>query len=288
MSRVRAWRPDVIYLRFNVYAYPLQRLFDIAPVILEVVTNDIRQHAELGKGYALYNQFTRNIALRKCSGLVCISQELAHSNALSHSQKPVIVIGDGIDLKKYSIFPAPANEQPHLVFIGSPGNSWHGVEKLVTLAEHCEDLIIDVLGYSEIPEADDIPDNIKLHGYLSGQAYQNVLAQADAAISSLSLHSIGMEESSPLKTRECAAFGIPIILPYCDTDLDTIEHPCIFRIPNLPDNMQTHADLIGQFVRNMKGKRLDGEEIRNAINSQEKEQRRLLFFQQIVDGLKLS
>jgi hypothetical protein len=287
IHQAAAWKPDCIYMRFNVYAFPLQRLFRAAPVILEVVTNDVCQHATLGKGYSLYNRLTRSIALKRCTGLVCISQELAASPEFTRYNKPTIVVGDGIDLSLYHALPAPQNSQPHLVFIGSPGNAWHGVEKLFPLAQHSPDMIIDVIGYDQIPGVDDMPANIHLHGYLSGEEYRLILAQADAAVSSLSLHTISMEESSPLKTRECAALGIPLILPYRDTDLDPIEHPCILRIPNRPDNLITHARIIEQFVKAVKGKRLDGAAVRTAIDSREKEQRRLQFIQQIL-GMTLS
>lgn len=286
IQKIESWKPDCVYLRFNVYAFPMQRLFKIAPVILEVVTNDLKQHAMLGKGYAFYNRKTRSMALKRCSGMVCISQELAASTEFTRYGKPALVVGDGIDLSLFPSIPAPQNSRPHLVFIGSPGNSWHGVEKLVPLAKRCSDLSIDVIGYDQIPGVDDLPANIRLHGYLSGEEYRLVLAQADAAVSSLSLHTIGMEESSPLKTRECAALGIPLILPYRDTDLDSIDHPCILRIPNNPDNVKINAELIGKFVRDMQGKRLDSTNVRNAIDSKEKEQRRLQFIQQILDQKK--
>ncbi len=282
IGKIQTYQPDIIYLRFNVFAYPLQRLFRCAPVIIEAVTNDIQQHETLGKFYALYNRLTRRISLERCSGIVSISHELATLPAFANFHKPTIVVGDGIDLSKYPFIPAPKNIQPHLVFIGSPGNAWHGLEKLIPLAQRYPDLVIDVIGYDHMEGVQNPPVNIVLHGYLTGEAYQQVLATADSAISSLSLHSIGMEESSPLKTRECVAMGIPIILPYHDTDLEPIKHPCILRIPNTPDNVQAHAEEIYQFVCSMMGKRLDDPQIRDSIDSKNKESQRLDFFRKFV------
>jgi hypothetical protein len=285
IAKIKTYRPDIIYLRFNVFAYPLQRLFHIAPVIIEAVTNDVQQHETLGKFYALYNRLTRRINLERCSGIVSISHELAALPAFADYHKPTIVMGDGVDLSKYPVIPAPKNQQPHLVFIGSPGNAWHGVEKLAPLAKLYPDLVIDVIGYGHIEGLQNPPVNIVLHGYLKGEAYQQVLATADAAISSLALHSIGMQESSPLKTRECVAMGIPIILPYRDTDLELFNHPCILRIPNTPDNVQAHADEIYQFVCSVMGKRLDDPQIRDSIDSKNKESQRLDFFHKIVEAV---
>ncbi len=288
IQRVKEWMPDCIYMRFNVYAFPLHRIYKIAPVVLEVVTNDLQQHASLGKWYGLYNRLTRNIGLNRCAGLVCMTQELAADTGFARYKKPSVVVGDGIDLSSYKALPAPENTKPHLVFIGSPGNTWHGVEKLVDLAQSCPDLIIDVVGYDRIPEFDVLPKNLIMHGYLKSERYNKILAQADAAIGSMSMHILRMEEGALLKTRECAALGIPLILPYRDTDLDRINHPCILRIPNRPDNLITHAKIIEQFIKEVQGKRLDGEDVRKAIDSKEKEKRRLQFIQQLLDRRKTS
>ena len=62
-----------------------------------------------------------------------------------------------------------------------------------------------------------------LHGYLSAGEYRRIIAGADAAISSLGLHRIGLEEASPLKSRECLALGLPLVLAYVDTDLHDLD-----------------------------------------------------------------
>ncbi len=41
---VAAYRPDVIYLRWAMYVYPIRRLFRIAPVVVEINTYDVREH----------------------------------------------------------------------------------------------------------------------------------------------------------------------------------------------------------------------------------------------------
>src|SRR5690606_28189979 len=40
LDSIRAYKPDVIYLRFGLYSYPLHRLFKIAPVVLETNSDD--------------------------------------------------------------------------------------------------------------------------------------------------------------------------------------------------------------------------------------------------------
>lgn len=282
LSAVKLYNPDVIYLRYGIYVYPIHRLASIAPVIEEVTTNDLAQHRRLGHLYDLYNRLTRGIILRRTSGLVCLSRELANSPGIAIYQKPIEVIGDGVDLAYTQPLKAPNNRRPHLVFIGSPDAPWQGVDKLVLLANLLPDLSIHVIGYDYLDKFDVLPANLILHGYLETDQYKKVLAKMDLAMSSLALHRIGMNESSPLKTRECLAYGLPIILPYVDTDLHDLDCDFILEIPNTEDNVKTHADLIRDFAYRMRGRRADQEILVSRIDSRQKELVRLSFFDKIA------
>lgn len=282
LSAVKLYNPDVIYLRYGMYVFPIHRLASIAPVIEEVTTNDLTQHKRLGHLYSIYNRLTRGIILRRTSALVCLSRELANSPGIATYQKPIKVIGDSVDLAHTQPLKAPNNKRPHLVFIGSPDAPWQGVDKLVVLANLVPELSIHIIGYNRLDGFSVLPDNLTLHGYLETNQYKKILAQMDVAISSLALHRIGMNESSPLKTRECLAYGLPIILPYVDTDLHNLDCDFIMKIPNTEDNVKTHADLIRDFAYRMRGIRVDREMLVSRIDSAQKELARLSFFDEIV------
>lgn len=282
ISAVSVFRPDVIYLRYGIYVFPAHRLMDIAPVIEEINTNDLTQHEGLGGFYSLYNRLTRGIFLRNVRGLVTVSRELAVSSAFAVYRKPTCVIANGVDLNKFVQLPAPANHIPRLVFIGSPGYLWHGVDKLVTLAKLIPDVHLDIVGYSELPKYEPLPENITLHGYLAVQEYRNVLAYADVAISSLALHRVQLEEASPLKSRECIAFGLPLVVAYIDTDLDDLKCDFLLKIPNKEDNIQTHAQAIRDFAYRMRGSRVDRNQILR-LDQISKEIDRIQFFSDILN-----
>jgi hypothetical protein len=276
------YKPDVIYLRYGMYVYPIHQLASIAPVIEEITTNDLTQHKRLGHFYNIYNRLTRGIILQRTSGLVCLSRELANSPGIAAYKKPIEVIGDGVDLSHTQPLKAPNNKCPHLVFIGSPDAPWQGVDKLVLLANRMPDLSIHIIGYERLDGFAALPDNLSLHGYLDTDQYKKILAQMDVAISSLALHRIGMKESSPLKTRECLAYGLPIILPYVDTDLHDLDCDFILKIPNTEDNVKTHVELIRDFAYRMRGMRADRETLMSRIDSKQKELIRLSFFDKIA------
>ncbi len=283
ISAVRAWQPDIIYLRLAMYVYPVHRLAEIAPLVGEANTNDLTQHEGLGKVYALYNRLTRGLLLRRLDGLVTVSGELAVSPAFARYRKPTRVIANGIDLDNFDPLPAPANPVPRLAFIGNPGYLWHGVDKLATLARLVPDVCFDIIGYDSLDGADPLPTNLYLHGYLSTSQYNKILGRADAAISSLALHRIGLEEASPLKSRECLALGLPLVLAYKDTDLCDLETDFLLQIPNKEDNIRTHAAAIRNFAYQMRGKRVDRALIAS-LDQKVKERQRVQFFEEIVSS----
>ncbi len=281
VKAVQAYRPDVIYLRLAMYVFPVHRLAAIAPLIGEANTNDLTQHERLGKVFTLYNRLTRGLLLRRLDGLVVVSHELAKESAFAIYHIPTRVIANGIDLENFEPLPAPANSIPRLAFIGNPGYPWHGVDKLVTLARLIPDVQLDIIGYDSLPGVDPLPENLHLHGYLSTEMYKKILAGADAAISSLGIHRFDLEEASPLKSRECLALGLPLVLAYKDTDLHDLQADFLLRIPNKEDNIQTHAQVIRDFAYRMRGRRVERRMLA-PIDQAAKETERIRFFEEIM------
>lgn len=283
LEAVKSYKPDIIHLRYGMYVHPIQRLTFIAPVVEEINTNDITQHNELGKLYSLYNQLTRGILLNAVSGLIAMTNELAADPAFASYKKPTCVIANGIEMSSIQPFEAPNNRIPHVIFTATPGYYWHGVEKLITLAKNHPDLIIEVAGYDHIPGITDIPNNLKLLGYLQGVEYKQALARADISLGTLALHRKGMQEACPLKTREYLAYGIPMVIPYIDSDLHDLDSDCLLKIPNTEDNIQTHGKIIRDFAYQMRGKRVNRAQI-SKLDDTQKEIERIAFFQKIIES----
>lgn len=283
IAAIRNFHPDVIYLRYSIYVYPVHRLMSIAPVVEEINTNDLIQHNELGRLYSLYNRLTRGILLRSVHGLVTMTQELAIVPAFSRYQKPTRVIANGMDINNIKPLQPPKNDIPHLIFIATPGYYWHGVDKLVTLARNFPDLIVEVVGYDHIAGLRDLPSNLMLLGYLEGPAYQKALARADVAMGTMALHRKGMEEACPLKTRECLAYGLPMVIPYIDCDLNDSDCKFLLKIPNKEDNILTHGESIRDFAYQMRGQRAD-HSLLASIDQRYKESERLKFFAELTSA----
>jgi len=283
LCSVAEFEPDIIYLRWGMYTAPTRRVFSIAPVVLEINTNDKKEHRHLGIALDLYNRLTRSIFLRSAQGFVFTSHELAKDTAFKSYAKKYEVIANGIDLKQLPFYTAPQNEVPRLVFLGTPGMAWHGINELACFAKENPDIHVDIVGSEKSDITETIPPNMKMHGYLQGSAFEDVLSRADAAIGSISLHLNEMDEASPFKIRDCAGRGIPCILPYTDTDLSDVKSDAILQVPNTPQNLIANKEVIHDFIFNMRGKRIKREEISDKIDIAEKEHKRVVFFQQIID-----
>jgi len=285
ISQVRRYQPDVIYFRFGLFALPLQKLFRIAPVVMEVNSNDQVEYRSRGPFFYWLNRITRNFMFSHSAGWIASSRELADLEANRLHRKPVCVVSNGIELDKYAPIPAPQNRRPVLALVGSPGMSWHGVDKLILLAEHYPDLDIRVIGYRRDEIEGTIPDNVRLYGYLEPEEVRRVLTEVDAVFGTLALHRKKMEEASPLKVRESLAYGIPVILAYRDTDLADIDSDLFLHLPNTQPNVLEHARTIHDFAFRVMGRRVERSLVLERINQYQKEERRLKFFRDIIDSV---
>ena len=282
INSVKEYQPDIIYLRCGRYVFPFHTLAKIAPIILEINTRDIDEHRIRGGYFYWSHLFSRKMLFGNVSGFVAVSHEIAELPVNLVYRKPTRVISNGIDLEKYDPLPAPKNDSPVITMVASPGMAWHGVDKLVALAENCPDLTFNLVGYSPENIRQFVPPNLHLPGFLRQAEVKAVLALTDVACSTLALHRNNMEEASTLKVREALAFGIPLILAYRDTDLEGLDADWLLRLPNTPGNMSENVDAIKNFAHRMMGRRVERALIANRIDQRAKEQERLAFFAEIA------
>lgn len=282
LTAIQQYKPDIIYLRFGLYSYPLHRLFGIAPVVLETNSDDVQEYQKRGPFFYWMNRLTRNLTFAPARGIITPSHELVNVLVPAHD-KPVCVISNGIDLKDAELLPAPKNEKPVITLVGSPGMKWHGVDKLVKFAEVCPDVTVNIVGYAQKDIDSSVPANLHLHGFLSKEQVREVLLQTDVACGSLALHRNDMQEASVLKIREALSYGLPVIIAYRDTDLNEVNLETILRIPNTEENVMANAETIRSFAYAMMGKRVDINSIAQYLDQKQKETTRLSFFQQTLN-----
>jgi glycosyltransferase involved in cell wall biosynthesis len=280
---VALYQPDIIYLRYGLFTVPLQKLYRIAPVVVETNTNDIDEYRHRGPFYYWINRFTRGILLGNAAGIITPSNEVANLPANQVYRRPIRVVSNGIDFERYESLPAPSNPTPVLAMVATPGNPWNGVDKLRQLALRCPDLKIMVIGYGPQDLDGYVPENMQLCGFVEHSHVANLLSQADVALGTMALHRKNMDEVPPLKLREALVLGMPVILSHRDPDLSDLEAEFILHLPNTENNVVENIDRIRDFAYRMIGKRADRALVRPLIDQQRKEEERLAFFAAIFE-----
>ncbi len=290
-TRLRAWRdaveaitdqrPDIVYHRYDLYMPGLKGLSRDFPLVLEINTNDFTEYCLKKGGRCWYNRLTRRLLLRKAGGLVFVTHELAALPPFAQYRKPFTVISNGVALENYPVLPPPKNAEPRLIFLGTAGHHWHGVDKVIRLAQHFPQWHFDLVGIR--PEGvDRAPSNVSFYGPLNHHAYKPLLAQADVAIGTLALYRNSMNEACPLKVREYLACGLPVIIGYRDTDFPE-GAPFILGLPNTENNVEKNIATIQNFVYKWKGQRVPRVSISH-IDVRVKESQRLAFFHSVLEA----
>ncbi len=280
---VQAWRPDLIYFRYAYHSPGLPALFRRIPGVAEINSDDNSEYAlSLSAPKRIYHHLTRTRILTPLAGLVPVTHELGRRFAsFGH---PYNVIGNSVTLTDFPQLP-PSGSSNRLVFNGSPGSPWHGVERIAELAALFPAMGFDIVGidgpaWRTQTGRSSLPSNVKLHGYLSPAAYAPLMVGAVAAIGTLALYKNGMHEGCPLKVREYLASGLPVIGACEDTDIpDGADY--YLRLPNDPSPLAPHRDAIAAFVDRWRGRRVPRELITH-LDTSVKETRRLAFMARVA------
>ncbi|WP_223892113.1 glycosyltransferase [Sulfurovum sp. TSL6] len=271
---------DIVYMRYRLYSPFLKRTLGDHIRIVEINTDDINEYKFSSKLLYLYNKFFRNLFLQPVDGFVCVSHEL--QKKFEYLAKPSIVIANGINTDMYAFEPSTGSIRPSLVFIGSPNQKWHGVDKIIFLAEKLIEFDFHIIGM----DGKNRP-NLFFHGYLSTDKAKHFVKDQDIGIGTLSLYENKMTEASPLKTRQYFAHGLPVIYAYEDTDISE-EEPFVLKLPNTKTNIEEHIREIRHFVlsahHNSKFRQLARDFAEKTLDVSVKENQKIEFFDMILQS----
>ena len=276
---VLAAKPDVVYLRYDLFTPPLVRLLRRLPTVVECNTDDLAEWRLRSRAARAFNRVNRRLVYGHSAGIAFVAHELAESPRFARFGKPAIVLGNGIDLESSTAFPPTGNDEPRFAFLGEP-SPWQGIDKVVALAAALPEATFDLVGPKTVEAA---PPNLHVHGLLGAAAYGKVLAAADVGLGTLALYRKQMREASPLKVREYLAHGLPTVIGYEDTDFVGTDPWFLLRLPNADWNVAEHVERIRRFARGAVGRRVAHAEIAQ-LDAARKEARRLEFFESILSG----
>lgn len=285
--RIRAWQPDVIHFRYAYHSPGLPALFRCIPTVAEINSDDTTEYAlTLSRTKQLYHRFTRARLLRSVAGFVPVTHELAER--FTPFGRPSCTIANSGDLNAFPLLSTPDSAANlRLVFMGSPGTPWHGLDRISELASLFPHLLFDIIGcttgdWREEMKAPHLtpPPNLVFHGHLTRTQYEPLLRQATAALGTFGLFRKGMDEACPLKVREYLSYGLPVIGAYRDTDIpESADY--YLRLPNAATSLDSHVHEIVVFLTRWTGQRVPRIAIEH-LDLHAKEPIRLAFMKQIV------
>ncbi len=268
---------DLIYMRYRLYMPFINNIFKSHKVVMEINSDDTLEYKLHSQLTNMYNKLTRALFLKNMDAFVSVSYEL--KKKFEYLNKPIEVIANGIDTTEYHVVPGDTNKVPVLVFIGTPKQSWHGLDKIKMMAEYFKKYQFYIIGTNG-----EDSQNIQYFGYLSEEDSIKIINQCDIGIGTLSLYKKGLTEASPLKTRQYLACGLPLIYAYNDTDIpDDVEFG--LKLENSEENLDyKKIEKFVQGVFNNKSISLEAREFAEEIlDYDKKEEVRLSFFRRVLD-----
>ncbi len=277
LKALRLWAPDITYVRTSPRQASAARQLHRLPHVIEIQTDD-RAEAQLASlPRRALAMATRRPCLSGARGMVFVSRELSQSASYDFATKNRVVIGNGIDLERVEALPPAPREAPlRLAFMGAAGAPWHGVEQLYALARIRPEWGFDIIGPTLVDGQPSLP-NVLHHGELGSADYIPILAQATVGVGTLALHTKGMHEASPLKSREYLACGLPVIGAYEDTDIPD-SSDVYLRLPNRAGAIVEQVLRVEAFIDSWAGRRVSHEDIAY-LDTKVKEAERLAFLQ---------
>lgn len=277
-AAVRAHKPEVVYLRYDLFAPPPLRALGAAPAVVEINSHVQAELRARSAGAALYERLQRPLVLGRAAAAVCVTHELARALRAERPRLEVEVIANGVDLDALPRLPPPVSEgPPRLAYLGEDVY-WQGVDKILALASALPDWRFDLVGVDPARSS----GNVTCHGFLPREAYEPILARADAALGTLALHRKRMDEACALKTRQYLAYGLPVVLAHEDTDFAGKKPWFLLRLPNVEENVREGVERVRAFVEDVRGRRVERPEIEGRLSIEVKEAHRLELLQRLV------
>ncbi len=289
--------PDVVYIRFEVLSITQLFILNRYKCVIESNTDDVEELRINRSLYArlkfLYNLYSRKIVYRRTSGIVFVTHELQKKKYMNPYNKPSIVCPNPIIIRYDSTLSEIVckNNSHNLVFIGTPNQAWHGLDRIERIAALTPQITYHIVGTAN--RSDDTYNglsNVKYHGYLKRSEYMELCQRCDAAIGTMGLYRKNLKEACPLKTREYIAMGLPIIIGYNDTMFSEIEILpwWVLVLPNDKSADKNVAECIELFLDKVAHRRIPQRDIETFASLTNCEEKRFRFLSSLAKETEIN
>lgn len=276
--------PDVIYHRYEFWNATTIYLGKAFKVIAELNTDDLSEYKLKLKQEKTLKSLLRYFIVKLCrvnylrsfKGGVGVTKEISELESYTKYCSKQVFIPNSIDLDRFKIIKKVNEEIPSrigLFFIGSPNQSWHGIDIIQEWAEKLPQYDFHIVG-----SVAENSNNVFYHGYLKAEEYVKVLKKCHVCIGSLALFRNNLSEACPLKVREYIAYGYPTIIGYSDTAFIDQEKPNWLYEYNVGSNIRD----LELFIEKNASFVIDKPSMTN-ISSDHVEEKRLNFMLRLID-----
>lgn len=216
---------DLLLIRYRVHDPLLMRFIgnSATPVMTvhhAVEVNELAVDGATGQARCLAEKMIGPNALRRVSGLIGVTREIAVHQAMRSKAKgtPTFLYPNGI-ADSFSVAQDARDDRVQLLFMASYFASWHGIDLLLdSMLGNDEHFLLHIVG--DLSNDDLVragaDSRVVLHGRLHAEGIREVAARCWLGLASLAIGRQGMTEACPLKTREYLALGLPVYGSYAE------------------------------------------------------------------------
>lgn len=240
---------DVVYMRIpypSFFSWQTLRRFRICRIVIEYQTIEPREYQKKRMwGYLVLDLLFGTALRRNPDAIVGVTDEITRYQCrrAGDPDKPHITIGNGFPVNSVPLHTPPvfSGREVRLVCVADI-NFWHGIDRLlrgmelyrgdVRIILHIAGEGKDIARLQEEVRIRGHEENVVFHGFLSGARLDRLFNESHAAVGSLGIHRLGLNEATTLKAREYCARGIPFVIGYHDPDFPEDFAGCL----NIPAN----------------------------------------------------
>ncbi len=202
--------------------------------------------------------------MNSSKGIIGLTTDIIDNLAANFVVTPKKVITNGVSEKSYAFtkFKPFDGNNLELIFSGSSYLEWHGLERLTDslnkLRTHIK-INLNIVGTFPTNKlrSTNANFNIIYHGLLDCKKSEKIFRNCNLAIGTLALYTKGMQEASPLKSREYFCRGIPFIKAYYDTDIDKYAEMKQFCLDFPDNNSEIDFNQVIEFIKDMSSQTYD-------------------------------
>jgi glycosyltransferase involved in cell wall biosynthesis len=253
---------DIIYMRNIIPNLSFLRLLKSCKqsVFIEVPSNNIEEAIiRNSRLYQILLKAFGNLIGNSTSGIIGVTDEIINLNFPKlHQNIPRIAIGNAIDVKSVPLNPIQSFDEDKIIEFTTIAHIsvWHGLDRfLLGMADMKNKNRIHFNIVGEGPELNKIiqlsndlqlKEHITFHGFLSGNDLNKILYKTHVGVSNLGTHRKNITQTSPLKSREFCARGIPFIYSCYDNDFNI---PYAYQLE--ADNEPINIDEVVNYFKNI-------------------------------------